>query len=443
MERCNRTMMTKKEQRKRIVTATKGQRRGGKGGQSLETGPSTGRERLARALAAQAHESYNAGSSDGEDSAESDSGEERPHKRQKLQPSDMPWHGQRGEPTGSLNPSCVKSADIIRRLHQDLKSESYLLDSPQTLREEFPCLNGSTFLSERQSTLTGSCRRSIVLQSIRRERLALETQKLALVALRLNGRWRQVLNGLLPGDPLRERLALSLSIGNENSLNTETILSDCLQPSTHVHIPKSSCSTEELEMRLEGLEMRLEGDNLSCLPTTSISHPCMQQLYKTTGSSITGEESLVEETSQKNQNPKSVAGIMVHPGVASLTPDANINISASPVDRADMERRPVEKENREELLGLKPKYLRQNLWSLETESKMIASEWMESAEPLPRPPACEYENLPVCQSLSDRPDLFQVVSPIRVDMLERLLRTHPNKEFVASVVAGLRYGFWP
>ena len=149
------------------------------------------------------------------------------------------------------------------------------------------------------------------------------------------------------------------------------------------------------------------------------------------------------EINWKNPGLKFVADIMAPQGVASLTQDANINTSVSRVVRADMERRPVESENREDMLGLKLKYLRQNLWSLEAESKMIASVWTETAEPLPRPPACEYENLPVFRSLTDRPDLFRVVSPIRIEAFERFLETHPNKVFVASVVAGLHHGFWP
>ena len=175
-----------------------------------------------------------------------------------------------------------------------------------------------------------------------------------------------------------------------------TTLSNCLQPSEHTHIPKLSSLTEKLETRLEG-------DNLSCLPTTSISPLCMQQHYKTMGLSITRVESPEEvETGQKKQGLKFVAGITAHQGVASLTRDANTNTSASCVDSVDMGNCPVANESREDKLGLKPKYLRQNLWSLKAESRMIASEWMESAEPLLQPPTCEYENLPICQSISEQ-----------------------------------------
>lgn len=118
-------------------------------------------------------------------------------------------------------------------------------------------------------------------------------------------------------------------------------------------------------------------------------------------------------------------------------------MTASLVAKADMENLHVESESREVVLGLKPKYLRQNLWSPEEESRMVAAEWTVNAEPLPRPPPCEFEILPVQQTLEERPELFQIVSPIRVDVMERLLRGHPNPRFVTSVLEGLREGFWP
>lgn len=103
----------------------------------------------------------------------------------------------------------------------------------------------------------------------------------------------------------------------------------------------------------------------------------------------------------------------------------------------------VESEDQEVKLGLKPKYLRQNLWSTESDARMVAYEWTETAEPLPRPPPSEYENLSALRTLEARPDLFKVISPIRVDVFERLLKDHPNQRFVSSVLEGLREGFWP
>ena len=96
------------------IEATKeGVRRGTKRRSGGEPEPSQARNRLARALAVENFRPADADSSGGELSADSDSGDERPHKRHKLQPSDMPWHRRRDKQTIVQNPSCVKSASII------------------------------------------------------------------------------------------------------------------------------------------------------------------------------------------------------------------------------------------------------------------------------------------------------------------------------------------
>ena len=105
-----------------IEVTKKGVQQGTKRRSGGEPEPSQARNQLARALAVKNFRPANADSSEGEISADSDSGDERPHKQHKLQPSDMPWHRQRGEQPIMQNPSCVKSASIIRRLHKDLKS---------------------------------------------------------------------------------------------------------------------------------------------------------------------------------------------------------------------------------------------------------------------------------------------------------------------------------
>ncbi|KIK68765.1 hypothetical protein GYMLUDRAFT_145031, partial [Collybiopsis luxurians FD-317 M1] len=63
--------------------------------------------------------------------------------------------------------------------------------------------------------------------------------------------------------------------------------------------------------------------------------------------------------------------------------------------------------------------------------------------PLPRPPAEEFENRAVVETISRNPDLFCIKHVINVDCLESLLQCHPNRSFVPSVLIGLREGFWP
>ena len=96
-----------------------------------------------------------------------------------------------------------------------------------------------------------------------------------------------------------------------------------------------------------------------------------------------------------------------------------------------------------ELHGLHPKYLRHNLWDEGFSLSPATAEWSEHAAPLPRPPLTEFTNRSALKTISDHPDLFQVRSPVNVDVFEALLKDHPNPLFVKSVCTGLREGFWP
>jgi hypothetical protein len=59
----------------------------------------------------------------------------------------------------------------------------------------------------------------------------------------------------------------------------------------------------------------------------------------------------------------------------------------------------------------------------------------------PKPYALDDES--VSKTIHENPHLFKVVTPIRLDIFEGYLTSHPNKSFVKSVCDGLREGFWP
>lgn len=96
-----------------------------------------------------------------------------------------------------------------------------------------------------------------------------------------------------------------------------------------------------------------------------------------------------------------------------------------------------------ELYGLQLKYLRHNLWEERSLLSPTTAEWSETARPLPRPPPGEVLNPIAFKTITDHPDLFQVHTPIKVDVFEALLKNHLNRPFVNSVCAGLCDGFWP
>ena len=74
---------------------------------------------------------------------------------------------------------------------------------------------------------------------------------------------------------------------------------------------------------------------------------------------------------------------------------------------------------------------------------MTTSEWTETALPLPRPPVSELSNPVAIDTIARNPELFKVVTPIKINIFESLLSDHPNQPFVQSVCDGLRFGFWP
>ena len=47
------------------------------------------------------------------------------------------------------------------------------------------------------------------------------------------------------------------------------------------------------------------------------------------------------------------------------------------------------------------------------------------------------------QTVLSHPEIFKIVTPVKVEVFEDLLLDHPNQPFVKSVCDGLRYGFWP
>lgn len=92
---------------------------------------------------------------------------------------------------------------------------------------------------------------------------------------------------------------------------------------------------------------------------------------------------------------------------------------------------------------MRPKYLRYNVWDPNGNLAMTTAEWTERAIPLPRPSPEQLMHPILSQTVANNPELFKIVTPIKVDVFEDLLKDHPNQPFVKSVCDGLRYGFWP
>ena len=83
------------------------------------------------------------------------------------------------------------------------------------------------------------------------------------------------------------------------------------------------------------------------------------------------------------------------------------------------------------------------MWGADNQKPMTTAEWSETAIPLPRPPNLELENTIANDTIISHAHLFDVKTPINIDVFQTLLSHHPNRPFVDSVLAGLREGFWP
>jgi len=181
----------------------------------------------------------------------------------------------------------ILSENLIRISNQP----NCLSDYCKEPQEEFPCPSGSMSSKERQSTLIKSSRHFIVSQLIQREKRTLETLSLVSGELKRNGRLRQVLSGLPPGDLLRERLLLYLSTENVNWPSMEIILRDCLPPSAPVHITKSISL-------IKGSETKSEAGKHCCSPIISTSPLSMLLPCRTMESSSSVLKDLEVEENQ-------------------------------------------------------------------------------------------------------------------------------------------------
>ncbi|KAF8809377.1 hypothetical protein BYT27DRAFT_7029301, partial [Phlegmacium glaucopus] len=63
--------------------------------------------------------------------------------------------------------------------------------------------------------------------------------------------------------------------------------------------------------------------------------------------------------------------------------------------------------------------------------------------PLASPPSHLLNDPKICATLDAMQDFIRVETPFNIDKFEFLLRNHPNRPFVKSVMHSLRYGFWP
>lgn len=83
------------------------------------------------------------------------------------------------------------------------------------------------------------------------------------------------------------------------------------------------------------------------------------------------------------------------------------------------------------------------IWRESDTPRTVSAYSTLTAVPLPSPPRNELRNKVARKTIAQNPDLFKVVSPIKVDVFKKYVKDHPNQSFVQSVVRSLKNGFWP
>ena len=93
--------------------------------------------------------------------------------------------------------------------------------------------------------------------------------------------------------------------------------------------------------------------------------------------------------------------------------------------------------------GLLRQYSPTLIWRTSDSPKVVSAYSTLTAPPVPSPPRNELQNDVAHKTIHKNPDLFKIVSPIKVPRFKKHLKDHPNQPLVKSVVRALNKGFWP
>jgi hypothetical protein len=285
----------------------------------------------------------------------------------------------------------------------------------------------------KESESTTSSRLSTVLELIRRERLALATQKSAWESLTQRG-------GLAPPNGRQG----GVSLLGQPCLPFPTALRSCANTgfsSKLSSLPNSQAPSRGLSSSTFPSAISYKAPFSPTVPFTLDSIP--------PSSSRAVSNPILPQVPIVDRNSHAPAG-------ANPTCNRFNTSSGCPSADSDCKYRHLCKKCREtdhgkeqctksyaSVLGSRPKYLRYNLWNHDLHFNLTIAEWSQTAVPLPRPPISELNDPIACETISKNPSLFQIVTPINVDRFQELLNDHPNPLFVRSVCVGLREGFWP
>lgn len=322
------------------------------------------------------------------------------------------------------------------------QESSHSCELPTTYQKESLHPNGIDYFEVNPSISTKSSPQCILSSLMKRERDAWEVLKSCLPCPNLNDTSKWDPSGHPPSAECQRQLPFFSPTEGKNYSNTPNMSKVFLQPNKPVLIRKSSSMTNQSATRLEG-------DKISYSPTTTDSTASARPYCMPTESSIEQEErgQQKEETGRTKETPlkrMSAEGSMAKRDAPSQRKNATTSMSARDAEREATGSSPVPQRNTREVTnGMRPKYLRHNIWDPESDFSPNTSDWTLTAEPLEGPPQSALDDEVVKRTIRENPQLFKIVTPICVDVFESYLASHPNPAFVKSVCRGLREGFWP
>lgn len=261
-------------------------------------------------------------------------------------------------------------------------------------------------------------------------------------------------NGPLPGK--RRRLLISTSCHGENKNSTSTE-GTCSDTSTWCPINNSTGSSSMIKQSELGSQKithyssqthhgMMTSDSCTSLPRPSRISPPNPQTYQ-----VDLDRDPVRLTGLDREGYEKQKCVEIGMRTSAVSPilDASTFIGAHSVTQKAMP--PTKKKSVQDSMQQRsdPKYLRNWIWNLDGEedgdrkNKISTSIVSETATPWIRVPSYIKKNPEIENTIMQNQHLFKIVTPIKVPVLQNLLRAHPNQEFVESVCHSFSEGSWP
>ncbi|PPQ82622.1 hypothetical protein CVT24_005472 [Panaeolus cyanescens] len=352
-------------------------------------------------------------------------------KRRKLQYADLPW-ASREKFISDIDPSCRKTHEILISFVDEMQNPSLTYEHLQEHLWDSPLQNGpiSSRLSQSRSiTCSPHCTASTLLK---RALDAWEISRSSFQNLIQSNTFQLQQTGVQPGLTRPTHIHSCSLTEKTNYALTENGLTE---PSRHVtHLPpvESSSSTKQLETSSEVANVSSSPIDVDTTTLWTPSSPMM-------GPSLTPLVNL-QQFDQGGPTPfqfviNSIEGADATEGIA-----VGSHTAAKPAAEMVMGGTSVRKEI-DQRRGFLPKFKRYNEWG--QPSSIPTAEWSITAPPLPSCPPSVLSDPIVLDTITRFHPLFQIITPIKIDVLAAYLVDHPNQLFCNSVLSMLREGAWP